>query len=292
MKNAKLIGRHIDYNSSISAQEYCSNNFLKIWHYHPELELDIIHSSTGIRFVGDHIENFLPSDIVLLGKNLPHLWLNDSPYFENDSQLKARATVVHFADNFISGIMEMPEMKEIHALLERSKLGIRFRGQSNNYIIKKAQKLVHHHGYRRVTILIDILGHLAKHEDQKVLSSIGFVNSFNQIPNSRMIPVYEYIMNNFKFEIKLEVIAEIANMNPSSFSRYFTKFHKKSFTQFLNEIRIGYACKLLIGNNSNISEVCYESGFNNISNFNRTFKLIKKMTPSDYIKLHTLAPIW
>lgn len=286
---AQLIGRFIEKDSSITLQNYSSKNFLKIWHYHPELELDVIRTSTGTRFVGDNIEKFEPGDIVLLGKNLPHLWLNDKIYFKQESGLKAEAVVIHFAERFAGGFLEIPEMADLCNLLERAKLGIKFMGSSNDYIINRVDKMFDNSGYERIIIFIDILKHLATHNNYKILSSLSYINSFKGIHNSRMLPVYEYIMNNFKEEIKLDKVANLANMNASSFSRYFTNFQKKTFTQFLNEIRIGYACKLLIENNCNIAEACFESGFNNVSNFNRQFKAIKNMTPSNYTKLHSLT---
>lgn len=283
---AKLIYRNIDQNYSISIQDYSAKNFLKIWHYHPELELDIIHTSTGTRFIGDSVEKFEPGDIVLIGKNLPHLWLNDKVYFDHNSVLTSKAKVIHFTENFGSGLLDFPEMADIQELLKKAELGISFKGNANNHIIEMANEMYNSSGYKRVIALIDILGHLANHDNYKTLSSLGFANSFSEIEKSRMAPVYEFVMNNFKEEIKLETVANLAFMNPSSFSRYFTKINKKSFTRFLNEIRIGYACKLLIEEKSNVCEVCYESGFNNLSNFNIHFKKIMKMTPTDYTKLH------
>lgn len=286
---AQLIGRYIDHHSSITLQNYSSQNFLKIWHYHPELELDVIRTSTGTRFVGDSIEKFEPGDIVLLGKNLPHLWLNDKIYFKPDSRLMAEAVVIHFAEDFGGGLLKIPEMADIHNLFERAKLGIKFMGNANQLIIKKVDTMFELSGYDRIILFIDIIHHLATHNNYQTLSSLGYVNSFKGIHNSRMLPVFKYVMNNFKEEIKLETVSNLANMNASSFSRYFTNFQKKTFTQFLNEIRIGFACKLLIENKCNIASACYESGFNNISNFNKQFKAIKKMTPSKYIRLHTIS---
>ena len=147
-------------------------------------------------------------------------------------------------------------------------------------------------GYERIMLFIGILRNLATHNNYKTLSSLSYVNSIQMKQNSRMFLVYEYVMNNFKDEITLDAVANLANMNSSSFSRYFTNFHKKTFTSFLNELRIGYACKLLIENNYNIAEACFESGFNHISNFNRQFRAIKNMTPSNFIKLHSVSTIY
>lgn len=285
---AQLIGRYIDGNNSVNLQNYSSKNFLKIWHYHPEYELDIILTSKGTRFVGDSVDKFMPGDIVLLGQNLPHLWLNNNAYFEEDSTLTAEAIVIHFGEKFVSGLNHIPEMAKILALIAKADCGIAFRGADNEPIIQLAKKMVEASGHQRVLCLMDILAKLGSIDDYKILSSSGFVNSFTQMPKNRMGPVYDFVINNFKDEIKLDTVAAMAHMNSSSFSRYFSQCHGKTFTQFVNEIRIGYACKLLIEDKYNISQVCFESGFNNISNFNRVFKSIKKSTPSEYLKLHSL----
>jgi len=183
----------------------------------------------------------------------------------------------------------MPKMAEIVSLIYKARQGIAFRGQSNNHIIEMAKKMVKSSRHEKVIILLDILAKLARMK-YEILSSQGFIDSFEGITKSRMTPVYDYVMNNFKEEIKLEALVEIANMDPSSFSRYFSNFNKKTFTQFVNEIRNGFACKMLIENKCNISNECFDPdpGFNNISNLNRVFKDIKKMCPSEYIKLHSM----
>lgn len=286
---ARLLERFIDLNSSIALQNYNSKYFLNVLHYHPEFELDIIKQSTGIRFIGDSIERFEPGDIVLIGRDLPHLWQNDNIYFQADSQRIAEAVVIHFGDSFVSGLQSMPEMTDIFNILQVARLGISFTGEANKSIMEKVEVMRSSSGYARVITLIDILADLSAHNNYKILSSPGFLNSYKEVHVTRMEPVYNYVMNNFKQDIKLETVAQLANMNPASFSRYFSNYHKKTFTRFLNQIRIGYSCRLLMENKMNIASVCYESGFNNISNFNRIFKEIKKMTPSEYIDLHSIS---
>lgn len=283
---SQLIQRVVDCGSSFALQDYTSGYYLKVWHYHPELELNVIHESTGTAFVGDSIERFEPGDVVLIGKNLSHLWLNDEVYFRKDSGLIARAHIIHFFENFAGGLLKIPEMADINNLIERAKFGIKFMGKSNDIIIEKIGKMINSSGYERIMIFIDILKLLSSHKNFKVLSSFGYVESLSGMDRGRLLPVYEYLLNNFGDEITLNAVASLANMNPSSFSRYFTRMHKKTFSQFLNEIRVGYACKLLI-DNKHIASACYESGFNNISNFNRQFKTIKNITPTDYIRLRS-----
>ncbi len=280
---SQLIRRVVDCNSSISFQNYCDHNFLKVWHYHAELELNLIVESTGTAFVGDSVERFEPGDIVLVGKNVPHLWLNDEYFFDSNSTLKSRAYIIHFFDNFCGGFFDIPEMSDIRDVMERAKLGIKFTGKGNNPVIKKMTGMVKGTPYERIMLFIDVLKMLSTRKDYKILCNSGYMDSFVGMHKDRLLSVYEYIMTNFKEEISLEEAARLAYMNSSSFSRYFKSVHKKSFTRFVNEVRIGHSCKLLV-KDKHIASACYESGFNNISNFNRQFKAIKNMTPSIYVK--------
>ncbi|MEK6478541.1 AraC family transcriptional regulator [Catalinimonas sp. 4WD22] len=283
---AELISRSVHQNSSFSLENHCYNSFLKKWHYHPELELVIIAKSTGTRFVGDSIEKFSPGEIVLLGQNLPHLWLNDKAYFAENSELRAHAHVVHFSENFAGGLFNIPEFSSIKHLFERARRGIKFEGPENEKITIRLQEMYKLEGFDKVMSLLEILHELSVCQHATLLSSAGFVDNFKSKQHNKLIVVYEYIMNNFKQEITLDKVAELANMNPSAFSRYFKSINKKTFTQYLNEVRIGYACKLLQEHRYNIAEVCFESGYNNISNFNRQFKSLKKMSPTAYVKMY------
>ncbi len=283
----QLLNKHFDETSSFKLESQSYANFLKIWHYHPELELVIILESTGTRFVGDNIDKFEVGEIILIGKNLPHLWLNDKLYFEGNPDLMAKAHVIHFHENFAGDLFKIPEMSSINKLLERAQRGIKFNKDSSDAIIEKVNKMFEARGYERLMIFISVLRELSKSKDYQLLSSSSYVDSFQEIHNSKMARIHGYIMNNFKEDISLEKVANFANMNPSSFSRYFKHYQKKTFIQYLNEVRIGYACKLLIENNYTVAGVCFEAGFNNVSNFNRQFKLLKNISPTEYIKQYS-----
>lgn len=270
---------------TITNNEY--PNFLKIWHYHRELELVLINRSTGTRFIGDSIEKFKEGEVVLIGENLPHMWLNDPEYFTKDPNLEAHAIAVHFDQGFLGPVFfEAPEMNNIQVLFRKAAHGIQFI-ELDPSVIERIVNLYTTDTFRRVMELIEILYILAGHGKYKLLSSHGFINSFKSATNKNLDNVYEYVFNNFKKPIGSRDAAEVAHMNPSAFSRLFKRVHRKTFTRYLNEIRIGYARKQLIENRYNITQVCYESGFNNISNFNRQFKEISGMSPSKYINHHT-----
>ena len=279
-----LLDRSSLKNSSFTAKQNRYPYFLKIWHYHPELELVFISKSTGTRFIGDSIEKFEEGDVILIGKNLPHMWLNDDDYFNEASHLMAEAIAVHFKIDFLGpAFFEIPEMKHISALLTRANQGIQFINVKHHILLEIKDILILD-GFEKTIKLIRILDALAKHNNYKLLSSEGFINSFNRTENKRLDKIYEYIFKNFKEPISLKDVADIANMNPSAFSRFFTRINRKTFSRYLNEIRIGFACKLLMEHRYTIATICYESGFNNISNFNRQFKEITKMSPTEYIQ--------
>ncbi|MDO5977390.1 AraC family transcriptional regulator [Flavivirga spongiicola] len=281
-----LLDRSSLENNSFTIKKNNHPYFLKVWHYHPELELVIILKSTGTRFIGDDIDKFQEGDVVLVGKNLPHMLLNDDEYFNASSNLRAEAIAVHFKKEFLGfDFFNTPEMKHISDLFERANQGIKFNAIGTD-IIEDIEQIFTLNDFDRTMKLINILNVLAKHKDYHLLSSIGFVNSFGKSESKDLDKIYEYIFKNFTKEITLKDVADIAKMNPSSFSRLFKRINRKTFKRYLNEIRIGYACKLLMEKKYNISYVCYESGFNNISNFNRQFKIITKMPPSQYISKH------
>lgn len=282
---------HLLNRSSLNNSSFTSNvneypYFLKIWHYHPELELAVVLKSEGTCFVGDCIEKFEEGDIVLIGKNLPHMWLNDEAYFLEGSRLTAKAIGIHFKKDFLGApFFETPEMIHILELFNRAKYGVKFM-KVNKEIIKDFQILMELEGFEKTMFLLQLLNKLSKHKNHKLLASQGYIN-FHQVGENKTIDkVQAFIFKNFKEPILLEDVAAIANMNPSAFSRFFKRTNRKTFSRYVVEIRIGYACKLLIENKYNITSVCYESGFQNISNFNRQFKLIKNCTPSDYLKQH------
>lgn len=271
----------IDRSLKVSHNRY--KNFLRVWHFHPEFELVALIQSSGMRFVGDNIERFDSGDLVLLGKNVPHMWLNDDIYFEEDSMLLAEAITVHFEKDFLGKcFLEMPEMQPLSNLFDLAKRGIRFLNVEKS-LVNEFQILPNLDPTAQVVKIIDILSQLARHKDYRLLASSTFVNSFHKTENRRLNKIYEYVFENFNKPISSSNVAEIIGMNKSAFSRFFKKTHRKPFTKYLNEIRIGYACKLLLENRESITSIAYLSGFNNVSNFNRQFKIIKGKPPSLYL---------
>lgn len=279
-------------NTQLNSFSLTRNNhphFLKVWHYHPELELVIILQSTGTRFIGDSIERFDKGDVVLIGANLPHMWMNDELYFLKNTGLCADAISIHFRQDFLGDpFINAFEMKPIKELMQRAALGICFNSLDTK-TLDLFMSLVEDTDItplEKTLTLLNILSDLSTHQNYRILSSAGFKTSFDKVDNGNLKKIYEFIFENFSRPISAKDVAEVVKMNPAAFSRFFKRIHRKTFTSYLNEIRIGYACKLLIEKKYKILSICYDSGFNNISNFNRQFKLIKGMSPTEFVKKH------
>ena len=271
-------------NSSLTTKVNEYPYFLKIWHYHAELELVVILKSEGTCFIGDSIEKFNVGDVILIGKNLPHMWVNSEDYFNQNATELVKAIAIHFKQNYLGdSFFEASEMKHILALFERAKYGVKFLNVDTS-LINEIKKMLDLEGFNKTISFLIILNKLAKHTSTKNLASDGFVNSFQSTKSDIQDKVQAYIFKNFNKEINLETAASIAHMNTAAFSRYFKRVNKKTFSRYVTEIRIGYACKMLMEDKFNIAGICYESGFKNISNFNRQFKIVMNSTPSNYLK--------
>lgn len=273
-------------NSSFRVSVNKGQYFLKVWHYHPELELVLIVEGKGKRFIGDSIDKFQEGDVVLIGGDLPHMWLSDEAYFVDNHRLKVKAIAVHFKRDFLGEhFFELPETLHIGKMVLLAKRGLIFKNVHSN-VVNRIMELPKQKALSRALSLIEILSQLSKQKKPDFISSWGFLNRYHDTENKRLQKIYGYVNKNFQRPISSKKVAQIANMNPSAFSRFFSQANGKTFTRYINEIRIGYACKLLIENDKNVASVCFESGFNNISNFNRQFKAITKVSPSDYFKRH------
>lgn len=258
------------------------------WHFHQELELNWIIHGTGTRFVGDSIQKFNHNDMVLIGQNLPHVWKNESQYYQGDPNIYADVINIHFLPDILGdAFLGLPELQHVKELFQRAEKGIRYHGITCKRVGKLLLKIAENRGTKnQILILLEILELLSRSHEYQELSSSGFMNHYHPSHNSRINKIYAYVMNNFQSKMILAEVAELAHMNTSAFSRYFKKATKKNFVQFLNEIRVGYACKLLIDDDLSIAQIGYQCGFNNLSNFNRQFKKIIGISPKAYKAEH------
>ncbi len=240
----------------------------------------MVLEGSGTRFIGDHVKQFKKGEITFSGPNLPHLWRSD-----HDETTLAKGIVVYFGGNLISeNLMQKEEMIKLRQLFKRSFRGMDITGTTAEKVGALLKNLIHLNGFDRVLQVLQILNLLAKSREYTLLASPGYTNTLKEGDTDRMNKVYAYVMKHFNEKISVSELAALTNMTPTSFSRYFKSHANKTFSEFLSEIRIGHACKLLIDKKRNSSQACYESGFQTLSNFNKQFKAVMKRTPTAYQK--------
>ena len=248
------------------------------WHYHAQYELLYISQSVGIRFVGDSVSQFFPGDLVLVGPYLPHLWRNDVSYYKDDTS-KVKTIILKFTKDFIGdGTFNNPEFSDINQMLEQSKFGVSFgKGVSEN-LHNELIGIIELTPAEQSIKLLDMLCRLSMTDD-KVLLSSSDMRQYTTKNSDRLDDVIKYISDNYTGNISLDDVADIACMTTNSFCRFFKKMTNKSFVQFLNEVRIRNASRLLVQEHLPVSEICDVVGYKTITNFNRQFKQIMGTTP-------------
>jgi AraC-like DNA-binding protein len=262
-------------------------HFIVPWHYHPEIEILCVLKSTGTCYVGDSINNFTEGEICILGENVPHWWKSDDKFLVNTGELNTKALIIQFKKEiFDFHFINIPEMAQIKGLLERCQRGMQFTGNVRHMLGEKIKTLFDNKGVNRITDMILLLDIMANTKEYRYLSSIGYSKMINTFDFHRFNSIHEYIIHNFTKPIKLEEVADAVSMSPTAFCRYFKKRTGKTFFTFLNEFKVGHACKLLTEKKMSVSRTCVESGFNNLSHFNDLFKKIVKITPTEYQKAH------
>lgn len=247
------------------------------WHYHPEVELVYINSGVGKRQVGTHLSNYQDGDLILIGSYLPHTGFTKG-FEENQKEI-----VIQFKpDIFENAFQNFEELKIINQLLELSKKGIVYGGSIKEDIGLRMEGLQYESQLDAFLTFVKILYDLAKEKDRKILNAEGYAFISSPSDNKRLKTIFNYIRDHFMEPIALEDISTLVFMTPQSFCRFFKKSTNKTFTAFLNEYRINHATKLLSETDDDIKSICYESGFNNLSNFFRNFRRITQLTPNAY----------
>ena len=260
-------------------------HFIVPLHYHPAIEIMYITRGIGTRFVGDCIEQYEEGDVCMIGPNLPHEWRNDDAYFDKESGLRATCICLFFKrEIFDPNFIRLPEMNNIRDLIERSRRGLKFTGNSKLEITRFIRSSVNDVGVRKVTNLLTLLELMATSTEYELLASVGFTNSVNSEDFERFNKVYKFLVKNFATSIRLEEVSTLVGLTPTAFCRYFKERTKKTFVEYLNEMRIGYSKKLLLENKMKISTISGEVGFPNLSNFISQFKKVTGMSPSQFQK--------
>lgn len=271
-----------EQNHSFVTKDFDYSYYPTPWHYHPEYEIVLVTESTGKRFIGDHLSDFGPGNLAFIGPNLPHHYRNDDKYMEPGSRLRARSIVIHFTEASLGeDFLHLPEASRLRKLFERAVCGLDVTGATQKKVSRKLHDILQFSGMRRWLCLVDILQDMAESKSLTPITRSPF-EGYNQKEATRLGNVFEWIHANFENNIRLSEAAAIADMQENAFSRFFSLRTRKTFSGFVQELRLQKAAKLLVENERSVTEICYECGFNNISNFNRQFLQHYQMNPLKY----------
>ncbi len=246
------------------------------WHFHPEIEICFTKKSNGKRFVGNQISDYREGDLVLLGSNLPHGFTTDD-YCDQ--------IVIQLNEDFLGRtFINKPELRSVKSLFSRAKRGLEYKETVKKKATKLISKIVKKNGFNQLIYLLELLKHLADSNDVEEICTKEYAVDFKESELSRTKLVYAHIMENFRKDVSVKEIAEKLNISEASFYKFIKKQTSKTYTQIVNEFRANYASKLLISTDKTIAQICFESGYNNVSYFNRKFKKIMDLTPGEFRK--------
>lgn len=250
-------------------------------HSHNNFELNLITSGAGRRIVGNHISSYSKGDLVLLGPNISHCW----EILETEQNSEPECIVTHFYENIISSdFLKIPELEAVVNLLKDAKNGIWFKGPKAAKVASILKRMEELKGLELYIQLLKVFNHLLQIEDKEYLTLPSSLPNAYDKDQDQINKVYEYVFHNMQEGIKLKEAASIVYMEPSSFCRYFKKKTNQTFMDYVKSVRIGIAAKLLAETDKQITQICFECGYNNLANFNHYFKVIMKKTPSEYRK--------
>jgi AraC-like DNA-binding protein len=284
-----LLKLSLNPESSFNIIQRKGANFYNQWHFHPEIELIYVHKGRGTRFIGTDVHRFEPDEMFLFGSNLAHMWRCDPEYFVENAKQNAEVSIIYFHHDFLGDkFFSLPELKNIESLLEKAKQGIKITGSTKTQVKELVGKLTEAKGLERIITLLAILEKIAHSKDKHFINPSYQPVKIEKLEENRLNKVFQYVSDNFQRKITLSEIASVANLSAKAFCRYFKSRTRKTFYDFLLEVRVAHASNLLLEKDMTIYEVCYDSGFNNLSNFNRYFKKIMNKTPLEFKKEHRL----
>ncbi|TAE59093.1 MAG: AraC family transcriptional regulator [Bacteroidetes bacterium] len=273
-----------DANSSFRLMVNPRLNDFFFWHSHPEYELVYIEGANGTRHVGEHISRYTGSDLVFIGSNIPHL------NFDYGVKTDYEKVVLHIRQDFLSqGFAGAPELSGIRELFEQARKGIAYGEATKAQVGARMKQLQGLAPFEQFLEVLQLMQALALAPDKALLHSQPIENQYTQREQDRLRRLYQFIDESYRRKIGIPEAASLSNLSSAAFCRYFKKMTRLTFTEFLNRYRINQAKNLLLAG-SNVSEACFECGFESLSYFNRTFKKITGVNPLAFKKLYTQHP--
>jgi AraC-like DNA-binding protein len=254
------------------------------WHYHNNFEISFITEGSGKRIVADSIEEFQPGDLVFIGRNLPHVWITDRTSI-NPSNRTLEMVFLQFSPDVLTPQhLSLPEFKNINRALNLSERGIQIIDSTLNEVSEIMLQLPYMKSFERMLNFYRMMDIIGKSETNIQLASREYINGRFTTANKRIAAIHEYLMKNYKEEINLKELADLVNLAEGSLCRFFRMHMEMTVFEYINKLKIEFACKLLMDNDLSVMEVCFDSGFNNLSHFNKQFKKFNKLPPLEYRK--------
>lgn len=264
--------------TSFVAKTFTTPHYETTWHQHKEVELIVQGKGSGMCFIGNYVGGFTEGDIYLFGPNLPH------EFKKERKGMKCSVMVIHFdPEAWGDAFWNLPESAEIKRLLDGSLAGFKITSGQAPELAETIKRIERVHGFERFTLLCQCLLQLSRSKHKQRLSTLDAAN-FAPLADDRINRVFEYTITHFQEGIAVPTVAAVAAMSVSAFCRFFKRNTKKTYVEFVNEMRIGQACQSLLRTDKTVLQICYDCGFNTVANFNRQFLKIKGMKPSVYKK--------
>jgi AraC-like DNA-binding protein len=251
-------------------------------HQHSETQIMLIEEGEGTLIAGDYVGRFAPGDLFVLGSGQPHVFRSDKIYFQSRSKLKSNAISIYFNENYLgSPFWQLEEMKAIKKFIFRTSRGMQFFGKAKSEIGVLIYRMKEAKGVEKLVLFLSLMRKLS--ESRGKFLAVTPSGNFKTEEGKRMNDILHFTFRESHRKVYLEDVADVANLSVEAFCRYFKLHTQKTYTTFLNEVRVSNACRLLINKDLAIQDICYQSGFNNLSNFNRIFKRITGVRPSQYL---------
>jgi AraC-like DNA-binding protein len=263
-------------------KEIHTRNFTCPWHFHTEHELILTLRCPGYRLVGDHIAELAPNDLVLIGANLPHIWQRE----ETPPGKPVHFLIVQFTEEALGrDFWNLPVAQPLRQLLKRASVGLCFEGKTRDLVARRMCEMREASGLKRITLFLSALEAMASSAESRPIASPGYTAEQSPFDQERMERVLGFINTQLDQPIRLGEVARLAGLSAGAFSRFFRLHSGRTFPAFVNQLRVGRACRLLAESDTKITEIAFACGFTNLSNFNRQFQRLKHMSPREYGRL-------
>ncbi|CDD49323.1 putative uncharacterized protein [Bacteroides sp. CAG:875] len=289
----KILNEQLDISDTnpLKARYYDYKRFTYPWHFHSEFEIIYVEKGYGQGMIGDSITHFSDQSLFVLGSNLPH-YVENPPEYTQQENLRVNGVIIQFEKDFIQyAFSHYSQFQAINRLLKNAQRGLLYSIAAYPDIPNKIKCIPQKEGVEQIAEFLRLLDALTHTIPFKFISSPAYEPVPSRLHGRKIEKVIAYLNTHYTQDIRLEDVASYAAMNTTAFCRFFKENTGKTFKQHITDMRIGYACKLLLNEQWNISEICLECGFESVAHFNRCFKQHTEMTPTTYRKKMSLFQV-